>query len=281
MEGKCMSSLNGVRVALLEGRMPGPLADLVRRHGGDPYSVPALRERPVDAGPQVAAFVDALAGGALPFVVCLTGVGVKALFEETERLGRLPELLAALKDVTVVCRGPKPSAVVRQNGIPIARSAPSPFTTRELLEVMAGLDLEGAGVALLHYGERNRALAEALRERGARVEELVLYEWLLPEDTAPLRHLVDELISGDVDAIAFTSQVQARHLYQIAAELGRTTDLTDALNTGVVVASVGPVCTTALEELGITPDVVPDNPKMGPMVLALADFVEQAGLRRA
>ena len=268
-----MSSLDGARVALLEGRMPGELADLVRRSGGEPYSVPAVREGPLNARPQVAAFVDNLLRGAVPIVVCLTGVGVKALFEESERLGRLPELLAAMRTATVVCRGPKPAAVLRRHGIPIALSAPSPYTTRELLGVMAPLELGGTGVALLHYGERNPALAEALQARGARVDELLLYEWLLPDDPRPLHLLVAELLDGRVDAIAFTSQVQVRHLFQIAAASGKTEKLAAVLRRHIVVASVGPVCTAALEELGIAPDVVPDNPKMGPMVNALAQFV--------
>ena len=270
-----MSGLNGARVALLEGRMPGELADLVRRHGGEPYCVPAVRERPLDAGQQVAAFVDDLTQGRLPVVVCLTGVGVKTLFEDAERLGRLPELLAALKEVTVVCRGPKPTAVLRRHGIPIALSAPSPYTTHEVLEAMAGLELADTGVALLHYGERNAALAEALQARGARVQELVIYEWLLPEDPGALQRLVQEVLSREVDAIAFTSQVQVRHLFQVASALGKAPQLAAALNTGVTVAAVGPVCAAALADYGVTPDVVPENPKMGPMVSALARLIEQ------
>ena len=270
-----MSSLGGARVALLEGRMPGELADLVRRHGGEPYSVPAVRELPVERPAEVAAFVDELAGGALPVVVCLTGAGVKALFEEADRLGRLPELLAALRKATVVCRGPKPAAVLRRHAVPIALNTPEPYTTRELLEVLAGLDLAGTRVGLIHYGERNAEFAAALEARGAHVVELVLYEWLLPEDPAPLRNLVAELLGGRVDAIAFTGQVQVRHLFQIAAALGKTEDLAHALNTQVALASVGPVCTAALQEHGVTPAVVPEHPKMGPMVAALARWMEQ------
>jgi uroporphyrinogen-III synthase len=270
-----MSSLGGARVALLEGRMPSELADLVRRHGGEPYSVPAVRELPLESPAEVAAFVDDLAGGALPVVVCLTGAGVKALFEEAERLGRLPELLSALKKVTVVCRGPKPAAVLRRHAVPIALNTPEPYTTRELLEMLAGLDLAGTRVGLLHYGERNAQLAAALHGRGAHVVELVLYEWLLPEDSRPLQNLVPELLGGRVDAIAFTAQVQVRHLFQVAAELGKAEELARALNTEVAVASVGPVCTAALEERGVTPAVVPEHPKMGPMVGALARWMEQ------
>src|SRR5919205_1802954 len=226
-----MSNLGGARVALLEGRMPSELAELVRRNGGEPYSVPAVRELPVERPAEVAAFVDELAGGALPVVVCLTGAGVKALFEEADRLGHLPELLSALQQVTVVCRGPKPAAVLRRHGVPIALNTPEPYTTRELLEVLAGLDLAGTRVGLIHYGERRAEFAATLEARGTHVVELVLYEWLLPEDPAPLRNLVAELLGGRVDAIAFTGQVQVRHLFQVAAALGKTEELANALNT--------------------------------------------------
>jgi uroporphyrinogen-III synthase len=270
-----MSSLNGAQVVLLEGRMPGELADLVRRHGGEPRCVPAVREQPLEIGDQVSAFIDTLVVGMLPVVVCLTGVGVKTLFQQAECLGRLPELLAALREVTVVCRGHKPSAVLRGHGVPVALSAPPPYTTQELLDVMKGLDLKDAGVALLHYGEHNAALAEALQVRGAHVHELLLYQWLLPEDHRPLQSLVDDILASRVQAIAFTSQIQVRHLFQIAADMEKRADLIHALKNNVVVASVGPVCTAVLQEMGVTPHVVPNHPKMGPMISSLAHFMER------
>lgn len=270
-----MSGLNGIGVVLLEGRMPGEMSDLVRRHGGVPRSVPALLEMPRPDPGVVSTFIDRLVAGDFPVVLCLTGVGVKTLFSEAERIGRLETLLEAMRHATIVCRGQKPAAVLRQNAIPIARIAPTPFTTTEVLAVMTDLKLEGVGVALLHYGERNQALSTAITERGANLEELLLYEWRLPENLQPLRQLVQDLVNGRVEALAITSQVQVRHLYQIARELGHEADLTAALNNATIVASVGPVCTAMLAEYGVTPDVEPTNPKMGPMVVALAKLVEQ------
>ena len=227
------------------------------------------------AGEQVAAFVEHLLSGAVPVVVFLTGVGVKTLFAETDRLGRLPELLAALRNVTVVCRGPKPAAVLRRYDVPVLLSAQSPYTTPQLLQALAGLSLAGTGVALVHYGERNVALADALYAHGARVEELLLYEWQLPENLDDLQTLVHDVAHNRVEAIAFTSQVQIRHMFQVAAQMGKQEALTEALNTTIVVASVGPVCTAALQHIGVTPDVEPAHPKMGPMIGALAGFVAQ------
>jgi uroporphyrinogen-III synthase len=181
--------------------------------------------------------------------------------------------------VKVACRGPKPSAPLRRHGVPISVAAREPYTTPELLEAMAGLELAGTRAAVLHYGERNTELSAALADRGARVDDLCVYEWLLPEDTTELRGLVQVILEGGVDAVAFTSQIQARHLFAVAGEVGLAEELTDALNTGVVTASVAPTCLAVLEGLGVRPHVVPRHAKMGHLVVALAEHIERGGSR--
>ena len=269
-----METLNGARVALLEGRMRGELADLVRRHGGVPVSAPAVEEAPLPCTEQVVALIDHLTAGDLSVAVFLTGVGVKAIFHEAERLGRDVALREALHAVTTVCRGPKPLAALAQQGVPVSVRAPAPHTTTELLAAMAPLDLRGLGVALVHYGERNEPLAEALRARGARLEELCLYAWRLPADRGPLEALVHRLIGGGVDAIAFTSQIQVRHLVEIATAIGQRGALLTGLR-ALTVASIGPTCTAALNDLGIVPQVEPEHGKMGHLVIALARHLAQ------
>jgi len=267
-----LSDLAGKRIALLEARMSGELANLIRRHGGEPVSAPAVREVTREAGAEVVAFIDSLINRSATVIVLQTGVGVSGLLAEADKLGRKDELLAALKTLTIVCRGPKPTAVLSRHGLQPTLNAQSPFTTTELLAALSQLDLAGQTVAVLHYGERNQALAEALTSRGAQPQELVLYEWELPADTEPLKAIIGEIVAGQVDAVAFTSQVQARHLFQIAAELGREDDLRSALNAKTIVASVGPTCTAALHKLGVAPQVEPENPKMGAMVVALSQY---------
>jgi uroporphyrinogen-III synthase len=139
---------------------------------------------------------------------------------------------------------------------------------------MAGLAVEGEWVGLVHYGERNEALIEALRSRGARLEELQVYEWTMPENVEPLRVMVQEIVAGRIDAVAFTSQIQARHLFQVAEAMGLAPSLAGALNSRTVVASVGPTCTGALRSFGVTPRVEPERPKMRPMVTALVQYMK-------
>jgi uroporphyrinogen-III synthase len=267
-----MSALDGLRVALLESRLSGELSEIVRRFGGVPYSVPALREVPRPEG--IKLFIDALVAGRFSVVIFLTGVGAATLLKEAERLGCLAGALAALRTATVACRGPKPLAVLRRYDVPVHVKPIEPYTTSELLEALSGVEIDGKGVALLHYGEPNQALADALKARGAHLDECTLYEWLLPEDQAPLTGLIQDVIDERVDAVAFTSQVQCRHLFEVAASAGRSDDLARVLNDHTIVAVIGPVCATALRANGITPDVIPAHPKMGSLIAALADYVE-------
>jgi uroporphyrinogen-III synthase len=267
-----MLTFGGRRIALLEARMAPETAALVRRLGGHPYEVPAVREvlQPEEATP----FIEALVTNGFGLVIFLTGAGVSAVLSEAGRMRCLEATLAALRLTPIVCRGPKPVAVLRQHQVPVLASAAEPYTSRELLHALAPIDLDGKSVALVHYGEANAPLAATLVARGAQLDELLLYEWRLPEDVQPLKELVRELIGGRVDAIAFTTQIQCRHLFRVAAELGLCGQLADALNRDTVVAAVGPVCAEVLRIFGVAPDVVPVRPKLGPMMHALAEYFQ-------
>ena len=74
-----MGTLEGKRVALLEARMSTELAAMVERFGGVPYSVPAVREIPIELSGETAAVVDTLCAGRFAVVIFMTGVGVSAL----------------------------------------------------------------------------------------------------------------------------------------------------------------------------------------------------------
>ncbi len=274
-----MADLAGAKIVLLEARMNSELANLVRRNGGEPICVPAVREVTVDNAASLSADVNALiedlTAGSIDLIIFQTGVGVTRLIDEADRLKRKDELLIALGKTTIVARGPKPTAVLARNGLKPDNGVKEPFTTAELCAALRPLDLAGKTVAVLNYGERNETLAQELTGRSAKLRELCLYEWRLPEDIGPLERLIDQIISEEFDAIAFTSQIQARHLFQLAADAGKEGELREALKK-LIIASVGPTCTSVLRSLGVAPAVEPSHPKMGPMVLALADYLEQS-----
>jgi len=148
--------------------------------------------------------------------------------------------------------------------------AASPFTTEMVLEAVAGIALEHSRVLVQRYGEANPRLCDALQARGAAVQEIATYRWALPADTGPLKRLIDALASSRVDAVVFTSAVQVHNLHAVAASMNRGGGLGDLLS-GVVVASIGPVCSRALLQHGVRPSFEANPPKLGPLVASLED----------
>ncbi len=188
----------------------------------------------------------------------------------------LEEFIRCLDQRTVIARSPKPARVLRQHQVHIDLMPPEPFTTKELLEAIREMDLHDTQVGVQAYGGPNGLLNRSLTERGAIVREVALYIWGIPEDHAPVVTMIDALVQGKIDAVAFTSGPQARNLRAIAAQAGREEPLMESLNLpSVVVASMGPVCTRGLQEAGIKMDVVPDHPHMGNLVQALAQRLER------
>ena len=269
-----MAELDGMRIATLEARMTGALASLISKRGGEPVCAPALREAPLDCADDVRYLLDKLESGSLDVMVFQTGVGARALFKEADNQGRLDFLLDSLRGITTVCRGPKPTAALRQVDVQISVGVDAPYTTNELLETLTALPVRGKRLMALQYGERNAALMSALREQCEAVDELCLYEWQLPDDISPMVALIEDLLGGRVDVITFTSQVQIRHLFQVALANGVAEDtLSDALNAKTIVCAVGPTCAAALADVGVATDTQPDYPKMGHMVNTLAEYV--------
>ena len=245
---------------------------MVARLGGTPFSAPAVRERPSldDAGP----LLDRLVGGEFPLAIVLTGAGVSALFAEAERRGLSADVQRAMGRMTIVCRGPKPQTALKRQGLSADIVTVKPHTTQQLLEALAAITIESVRVMLLHYGERNSAFTEALAARGALVEDVCLYEWVLPEDVRPLHEVVRRAIDGEIDAMLFTSQIQFRFLLEIAQESGAREPLLRAMNERVVIGAVGPVCAAALRSGGIVPDVLPASSNSASLVGAVADYFE-------
>ena len=125
--------LDGLRVLSLESRRAVEIEKLIRNQGGIPLVAPSVREIPMEQNPEAFAFFEKLQAGEFDMVILLTGVGVRYLGKVLETRFPAGSLANTLKNVTVVARGPKPAAVLREWGVPIAVTAPEPNTWREVL----------------------------------------------------------------------------------------------------------------------------------------------------
>jgi uroporphyrinogen-III synthase len=260
---------DGRRVLSLESRRAAEMAELIRKQGGEPFVAPSMREIPVEENAPVFLFAERLFAGEFDMMILLTGVGTRQL----NRLlaSRYPEraFADALKRVTVVARGPKPVAALREMGLAPLIIAPEPNTWRELLQAIEGR--AERRIAVQEYGRSNPELLDGLRARGAYVTAIRIYQYGLPEDLEPLREAARRLAAEAFDVALFTTAVQVDHLFRIAEEQGIGTATLAGLRKAMI-ASIGPTTTEALEEFGLSPRFEPSHPKMGLLVREAADL---------
>jgi uroporphyrinogen-III synthase len=234
-----------------------------------------MREVPLESNTEALAFADRLERGEFDLVILLTGVGTKALIATIERVrGTRETFIDALRRTRVVARGPKPVAALRDVQVPVWLTAPEPNTWRELLASLdsraSEIPLTGLRVAVQEYGVSNPDLLSGLRDRGAIVTAVPVYQWALPEDLEPLRAACRALGEGKIDVVLFTTATQAVHLLNVAETMG----LSEAVSKGLrrcVVASIGPTTSEELRERATDPDIEASHPKMGFLVREAAE----------
>jgi len=258
-------------VASFESRLATEMTGLIERQGGRPMVAPALREVPLEDNPDALEFGERLLNGHVDMLILLTGAGFETLLRVLQTRHSLDTIKAALGQITLVARGPKPAAVLKSLGLTRQLTVPEPNTWRDLLKMLdENQPVRGLRVALQEYGSTNVELLEQLRERGATVIRVPVYKWALPDNLDRLHNALTAIMAGQVDIALLTNAVQVDHVMQVLEKDGNIDRFKHALRR-VVVASVGPVVSERLRQYGWPVDVEPSHPKMGTLVKEVSE----------
>lgn len=260
-----------------ESRRAEEMSSLLERQGATAISAPSMREVPIENNPLALAAIRDIIAGRFPVVVLMTGVGTEALFEVARSQGLFEDLCAGLRRAFLAIRGPKPAAVLSKVGLQYQLKAPEPNTWRELLQALdvSGPDISGTELAVQEYGLPNHRLYAALQERGAQVVPVPVYRWAFPEDPEPLYAALRLVSAGSVDGLLFTSANQVSNVLQAAEQLGLSQGLRQAVDLGMLIASIGPTCTEALQDQGFPVHAEASPPKMGQLARAAVEAWRQ------
>ena len=224
--------LHGKRVVVTRARAQASgLSAILRGLGADVVELPAIRIEPRLDVPEVREAVADLHSYAL---VCLTSPnGVRLLFEAMAEQGRDARALA---NATVAAIGPGTAASLAEHGV-IADVVPQGFVAEALVEALAAVDVHDRPVLVARAAEARDVLPDALRERGARVDVVALYDTVREHpDPAAIE------AAGRSDYVTFTSSSTVRNL------LGATGD---RFPRSARVVSIGPITSEAAREAGL------------------------------
>ena len=265
--------LSGIAVVAFESRMAVEMTRLIERYGGRPSVAPALRELPIQDNPTALRFGVRLIEGQVDVLVLMTGVGTTALFDILKARHPMSSIMVGVKQTAIVARGPKPVAALKALGITPTLIVPEPNTW---VDVVSTLDeyrpVKGLRVAVQEYGSSNPEFLEALRVRGADVFPVPVYKWGLPEDLAPLRQVLADVVAGGISVMLITNAAQIDHVMQLLEQEGKVPLFREACKT-IVIASIGPTASERLRHYDLPVDFEPSHGKMGVLVKELSEQV--------
>jgi len=237
--------LYGRTIAVTRAReQASGLAARLRALGAEVVETPVIRVVPLNPPAPDPARYDLL---------CLTSPnGVRLLFE---RLAAAGLDARALHGVRVAAIGPATARALRAHGV-LADVLPDRAVAESLVEALGAAPVRRALIARARVARD--LLPDALRERGAEVDVLELYETVAePLSTEQLRAV------RTADYVTFTSASTVTNL------LTATGDDASAL-AAARLASIGPVTSDALRSHGLEPHVEAAEHDVDGLVAALA-----------
>ena len=268
--------LEGWTVGVTADRSSEAQLDLLARRGAKVLPGCTMRTLALTDDDRLAGVSETLVADPPETLVLQTGMGTTMWLEAMDGIGVGGDLRAVLATVEVLARGPKASSAARRAGMTVAWQAPREIFADVVDHIAATGGRRRLAVQL--DGTDEELLVGPLAASCPEVLPIPVYRWGLPDDRDPARALVDAVCGGGVQAVTFTTRTAAVHLAAIAEEMGRLDEMVSALDgKRVVPVSVGPVCSSAMLDLGMCGLVEPDRARLVAMVDALCDRVSVPG----
>ena len=255
-------------VAAFESRMADQMANLITRYGGIPRVAPSMQEIPLENNADALAFGHRLLSGNIDLLILLTGVGTRTLVDIWKIQFSLSDIKQALTQTTLLVRGPKPVAALKELGLKPDLIVPEPNTWEDILYTLDEFKPEGLSgltVGIQEYGTTNEKLMEALTNRGAITIGVPVYRWALPDNIEPLQRVLRAITSQSIDVVLFTSAAQVTHIVKLLHQTQNLGRFRQALN-HIMVGSIGIITSQQLRAHKFPVDFEPSHSKMGILV---------------
>ncbi|MEH7501871.1 uroporphyrinogen-III synthase [Neobacillus drentensis] len=263
--------LTGKRVVICGSRKIEEISKIIEKQGGIPL-VRTLQGTVFFAEEEVKPDLREFVQQGADWVIFTTGIGFETLVDLATKLQLGDIFLKMIREAKVASRGYKTLSALKKYEIkPIVVDEDG--TTKGLAQSLETVDLAGKRIMLQLHGETAPALTKFLEDCGASVQKVLPYQHIPPENEIVAR-LCKEMISNECDAICFTTATQVRSLFDYARENEIFTEIVYSFKEKVAAVAVGKVTEAALKEEGIERVVVPENERMGAMVIELAKYYQ-------
>ncbi|MCA9836006.1 MAG: uroporphyrinogen-III synthase [Trueperaceae bacterium] len=260
------------RIAVAGARRFDDLQAIIEKQGGEAILRSMMSSSDHDEA-EVEKALKTFAARGTDWLILVTGVGTKALLEKAEGLGLAVPIKQHMDAASLAIRGYKTLNVLKTLGLK-PEVIDDDGTVEGLRRELEPFDFSGKRITVQLHGERMPELTDWLISRGAEVLEVPLYFYNPPAEDE-VKTLLYELLSAQVDAVAFTSNTQVHFFFEAVERLAALSYVQAAFADSVIALSVGSMTSKALSSWGITRIVAPEHERMGAMIMALAQYFER------
>jgi len=238
------SPLSGVRILVGRARhQAGALSGELRKLGATVLEIPFIEIRkpssfkPLDSALQNLASYD--------WLILTSANGVEAMWERMAKL-RLPR--KDLGNLHIAAIGPATRKAIEQRGVKVD-VVPKEYVAESVVRSLRRR-VKGKRVLLVRAKVARDVIPHELRKAGAQVDVVEAYETVVPESSRMRLQAALRNPKQRPDVITFTSSSTVRNFVALLGSRGRVARAHTDLD-AILLASIGPVTSATLRELGL------------------------------
>jgi uroporphyrinogen-III synthase len=239
--------LRGMRVLIGRARhQAGALSAQLRKQGADVVEIPFIEIRkPKSYAPLDSALKDL---ASYDWLILTSVNGVEAMWERIKILRLTKDTLSHLR---VAAIGPATMKAIEQRGVKVA-VVPKEYVAEAVVRSLKKR-VKGKRVLLVRAKVARDVIPRELRKAGAHVDVVEAYETVVPQTSRKRLQAALKDPRRRPQVVTFTSSSTVRNFVGL---LGRNRSAAKGkMLAGIHMASIGPVTSATLRELGLTVDI--------------------------
>jgi uroporphyrinogen-III synthase len=253
------SALNKKKVLVPRGTgQARSFSQLVRKYGGIPIEIPLIAFRPIETNQQLQAAVERI--DTYDWVIFTSNVTVETFFSFMKT-----EIVDSFPKIAVI--GKKTEEVLLERGFK-SEFVPSAYVAEVFVEEFLPNVASGEKVLIPKGNLAREYISSALIKKGAVVDELVIYETYMPEESKA--KLAAMLEAEELDVLMFTSPSTIDHFMTVVTEYNLQSHLNHCVFT-----CIGPVSEKRLRFYGLPVHASPEEYTVKEMIISTIEYLEK------
>jgi uroporphyrinogen-III synthase len=245
---KSAKPLAGTRVLVGRAKhQAGLLSKELRKLGADVLEIPFIEIRKPRSYKPLDTALKNLAG--YQWLILTSVNGVEAMWE---RLGRLSISNKALRHLKIAAIGPATKKAIEKRGIRVD-VVPEEYVAESVVKSLRR-QVKGRQILLVRAKVARDVIPNELRRAGAVVDVVEAYETVVPNSSRRGLRAALKNARNRPNVVTFTSSSTVNNFVQLLGASKRGGKRPAALQ-GVTLASIGPVTSSTLREVGLGVDV--------------------------